>query len=522
MFLGLKYYGGVTLLKSNSIFSLLVVIFLIAGMILFGTTGINASPRSLSMGGVGVIDSGVSAVYWNPGAVHFDNVGMFSIDLGFAGGAGNNLLAYNEILELFDEDLEEDDFLDLLEEIDRDLSIYGDFTGGIKLRVGPINDFTGSASLFAGGAGVFSSNIPADLFDVLDIIEELEEAEEEDFEENDFEEISFVADGTEFGGGIYTDFGANLSYDVTELLRNNMINEGNEDLDISSVAIGGNLRYMSGLFGSAAFNGNISIEEEIIDEIMVVINGEDYNLIEYMNDDNNDDENDVLEVPLPHGDLSLQAQVSEKESAGGLAFDLGIFTEINDRINLGFSARNIIGSLSTGRADIMRYELLFDKDEFPGKLEYKLQEIIDEEGYEEPEDITEDDFTKAVEQILEDGITEEEIIGDAAYRLPLILSAGGSMEVAEDLRVASSLTYASHSIGANDLQLSLGTESQHLDPLHLRGGINYSSRRGGFKLSAGAGLAAEPFTADLAISGLGAVFGNARDFEAGLSMGLEF
>lgn len=491
------------LFSDRKMLSLLFLVVL--GLVFsFGQT-VEASynPAAIGQGGTGAVNTGIPALFDNPAAVHVDNPGVFSLDLGFAGGVGNNYFDYDIIVEM----LEDEDYEDIIDDLGDDgLRVYGDFAGGARARFGPAGAFQGSISPFAAVRGDAAGNVGAGVFrfasDFDDIdFEDLED--EEVFEE--VEDLALDLGDTEAAFGTYADLGVGLSYDVTDTLGSELAADFSQEegeVNIDKLTLGANLHYLQGAAGEVTGTGRLDFER-----------------VEFSTEDIDGIDEDVTEeLVMPLGELQAEASHSQDEVAGGIGLDIGAYGEFNDRYAAGFSVQNLLGSVSTDAGQVIDADLNLEEDELRDKIYERAEEKYDDGS--PPEEAIQQAFVEVLEEELDETYDESE--GTASYRLPLVLRAAGSMEAIEDVTVSGGLTFKNSSLGPNDLRLAAGVETAQLSPLKVRGGANYSSQRQGLILTTGLGLDLGALRADFSLAGLRALTGSSQNLEGGFNLGLEF
>ncbi|SDL15011.1 DUF5723 family protein [Halarsenatibacter silvermanii] len=465
--------------------------------VILALTGFTAradySTMSIGKGGTGVIDTGITALPNNPAGVHFDT-GSFSLRGDFILGAGNTYLDSDDLRDAVDEDFE-----DIIEELGEEgISAYGNLNTGAKFRAGPIGGFSGSITGFAGGEARASGEMGSGVFRFL---EDLEDVDFDNVQVGDLEEWDPMnLDDTEFGYSATVDYGASLSYDITERAGESVaefFSGEDREMRVNRLAVGGTYKYKDGAVGEFSTEGQM----EFVDKTSF--------FTEEIADIDENDLDEKLIVPNTPDVVKVEGKYSDSDdTASGSAVDLGVYGEFNERFSLGFSIKNVIGSLSTSSGTIIDGEMDIDAEEVAKKIE---------DGQDEPEDLIED-----YEEIISEQLDYDEETGSISYRLPMIINLGGAYQASEDVEVSGKVAHARHDVGPNDTRLAAGVETTRLNPVDLRAGANYSSLRESVSLSAGAGFDLGPMQADLAFSDLRGIFSSAKSFDAAIEFGLEF
>ena len=354
----------------------LIVIFIL--VITGFTARADYSTMSIGKGGTGVIDTGITALHNNPAGVHFDTE-SFSIRGDFILGAGNTYLDSDDLQDAVD-----DDFEDIIEELgDRGIEAYGNLNTGAKFRVGPVSDFSGSITGFVGADARASGEMGSGVFRFL---EDLEDVDFDNVQVGDLEEWDPMnLDDTEFGYSDTVDYGASVSYDITERAGESVgefFSGEDREMRVNRLAIGGTYKYKDGAVGEFSTEGEMEFED-ITGELESRLNGNDVP--------------DNVVVPQTPDVVRVDGEYSRSDdTASGSAVDLGVYGEFNERFSLGFSMKNVIGSLSTSSGTIIEGIIdVDDKDEL-------VDDIVDEAKDIAENSPDEDDIRDAYEEVISD------------------------------------------------------------------------------------------------------------------------
>ena len=462
-----------------------VLLFMLT-LIFTGTVFADYSPESIAKGGTGVVNTGLTALFDNPASVHVDNPGNFSFDFGFRTGIGNSFYNFSELMDVIDalDSEDEDETLSIFEELTEDglsADVFGDL--GLRFRVAPSPDFTGSISGFGGAGGHSSASINPDFFDFFVKLAEFDEDEEDDL----FSQLETLElDGMGAEVAAYVDSGFSLSYDITEEVKNNLFEEDMGDLQLDRLTVGGTYHYLYGAMAGFSTGGSLEMEE-------VTVKGERGNIAV-----------GEIDINLIHPGI----EDDDFEVSSGSAVDLGLYGEFNDKYALGFSVKNMIGYLATDSGYEAAGSISFIREEIKAEISKRMDE-------------EDEDFGEAYDYVLNnklDDFVEENEREDSrvSFRLPLSFQLGGSMEATENVTVSARTAYIGNRYAPVDFKFGTGVETSAFSPLLLRGGVEYSRLLRGVTLSTGIGIDTGGYQMDLAFSGSG---GN---FKTGLSMGFEF
>jgi len=198
--------------------------------------------------------------------------------------------------------------------------------------------------------------------------------------------------------------------------------------------------------------------------------------------------------------IAIYPEVDDfSNTARGSAFDVGVYTEINDTYSLGFSVMNIGGSLAVDEARYYKYDILYEDQDNDGEEEWSLSE--------DPE--------------------EGPVPGGLEVKLPLVIRLGGKMKVGKSLFLLANYTntqYSEEIFGSplRDNKFAVAAEWSILKFLPLRLGANYSTLQNNLALTAGMGLHLGPVQADLGISDLTGLFNQSKGVSGAFSARLEF
>ena len=399
----------------------------------------NYSPLSVGQGGIGVVDTGISSAYTNPGAVHFDNPGRFSFELSSGGHFWNNLL-YNGFIE-------EDEKDSLLNRISgTGWAVNAGAQGGLAFRTGPWGDFDGSVLVQIGGQAESHFTAAPDLAEVI-------------LKGNETEQTIDMDDSAGGGGG-FVNFGAGLSYDITEQIQAEFAPDENDDnetggFDINQAGIGLNFKMLRGAIFN--FSGDGEIEIGYDDEGEPEFSGT--------------------------GEYEFKYHDPADQLASGLALGAGVYGRFDEKITAGVSINNLLGSASVDSGEFQR-------------------------GYYDEE---EDEF-----------VTEEGEAEGFSYSLPLSFRAGGSYDVLDWLTVSTEASRLSYGDGVSGFQLAAGVENRYVSQLPVRIGMNYSTLKNNLALTAGAGINAGAWRLNAGFSDLTGLFNRSRGVDFALSTGFEF
>ncbi len=495
---------------STGLISALFILALSFSILMLSAAGADAaySPLHISRGLPGATSTGLPALLVNPAGVHVDNPGQFSVEFDMGGGFSNSYFTQDRINDVLDDE----NFSEIADDLGDDgLKAHAGGSGSFKFRAGPIGDFDGSVTGFAGADADFSGELGAGVFEFMDdaeeILEDADDIEDDDFFE-EMEDVSLNMEGTEIGGAAYGGGGISLAYDITD----------GADVEADRLTIGSTLHYRQGEIGHLTADGNMGFTElEITEEELAE---------ELQNDFNNgeiDFENDSYSTLTPEGTISFVGEHSDGNTASGIGLDIGIYGEFNDRFSAGLSVENLAGSLNADSGYFVEGEVDIDVEELKDDVIDRAEKYLEDQDkdIDDPEAALEDAFVDVIDNKIDEAY-EEGDIDDVSYSLPLRIRAEGAVEATENIDAAAGITYANHDIGPNDVQLAAGMEMSHLSPLKLRGGLNYSTRRESLAISSGLGLEWGVFRANLAFTDLRALAGSANNYEAGMNMGFEF
>ena len=478
--------------------SFLIIFALTAIMLSGGGADASYSPLHISQGTSGATSTGLPALMVNPAGVHVDNPGQFSIELDMGGGLGNNYFNY----DILTESVREESYSDIVEDLGDDgLNAYAGASGSLKVRAGPIADFSGSVTGFFGAEADFSGTIGPGVFEFLeeadDKLENFDDIEDDEFFQ-ELQDIRLDMGETEMGGAAFAGGGLSLSYDITEAAGP----------EVDKLTLGGTLHYRQGELGHFTADGVIEFNELIIE-------------IDDLHEDLDTEE--TYETFAPEGTVSFTGEHSDGSTASGMGLDFGIYGEFDDRFSAGLSVENLTGSLSADSGYFIDGDVDIDLEELKDDVIERAEDYYGDpqEPDMEPEEALEEAFVDVMNDKIDDSYDEREG-EEVSYSLPLTIRLEGAMEATDDVDVAGGITFASHDLDPNDVTLSSGVELAHFSPLKVRGGLNYSSRRRSLAVSSGLGLDFGTFRANLAFSDLRALLGSAQSFETGLNLGLEF
>ncbi|MFW5996018.1 MAG: hypothetical protein ACOCQB_02000 [Halanaerobiaceae bacterium] len=454
------------------------------------------SPQSTGKGGTGVIDMGLPALYLNPASVHPDNGSLFSMELGFQTGQGNNQFNLNDLANFPDLEKKEN-ALDLFRDLEEDgLFGYQDLNTGLRFRATPSPDVNGSFTGFGGLNGVSGGNIGGDLFQFHADLIEIDEDEE-----NERDELSLMSDIKYEDSGVeaayYLDRGIGFSYALTEDMMEKMsgkLKASLQSLQVNRLALGTNLHHLKGGVIAASHDAKIDFTE-------IEVQGESRH--------------------IPAGEINFRgvdSQINEEEwKASGWAMDMGFYSEFKNTYALGFSVQNLISNLSSADGNKLDGKIEFNKD----KIREDILNYMDKEDekFEDARGMVLDDIIDEFEEAEEDWLQEKT---DIDYSLPAIIRLGGSIEATERITVSAGTTYKYHRYIPDNIELGMGLESNIYGPLILRNGLNYSRFRDGLELNTGFGVDTDHFSFDIAFSDMRAVFGSGKSIEIGTAMGVNF
>ncbi len=485
---------------STGLISVLFILALSFFILMLSAAGAEAaySPLHISRGLPGATSTGLPALMVNPAGVHVDNPGQFSVEFNMGGGLGNNYFDYDILTGA----VQDENFSDIVEDLgENGLNAYAGGSGSLKVRAGPIDDFTGSVTGFFGAEADFSGTIGPGVFEFLeeadDKLENVDDIEDDEFFQ-ELQDIRLDMGETEMGGAAFAGGGLSLSYDITEAAGP----------EVDKLTLGGTLHYRQGELGHFTADGVIEFNELIIE-------------IDDLHEDLDTEE--TYETFAPEGTVSFTGEHSDSSTASGMGLDLGIYGEFDDRFSAGLSVENLTGSLSADSGYFIDGEVDIDLEELKDDVIERAEDYYGDpqEPDMEPEEALEEAFVDVMNDKIDDSYDERKG-EEVSYSLPLTIRLEGAMEATDDVDVAGGITFASHDLGPNDVTLSSGVEFTQLSPLKIRSGLNYSSRRGSLAISSGLGLDFGTFNANLAFSDLRAIIGSAQSFETGLNLGLEF
>lgn len=360
---------------------------------------------------------------------------VFNLEMNMGASFWNNLLMNNYI-----DEAAKDRILSRIDDSGFVLNTEGNLGG--KLTIGPV---TGFADL-KGFTMVRLSN------DLASLILKGNEIGKE-----------YNLDGTAGFGAGYLDTGINLSLKLPESV-----------IGSKKVYLGMTYHFLAGAMGTGSGTGSFQV---------------DY-------DQNNE--------PVFSGSsgefIAIYPEVDDfSNTARGSAFDVGVYTEINDTYSLGFSVMNIGGSLAVDEARYYKYDILYEDQDNDGEEEWSLSE--------DPE--------------------EGPVPGGLEVKLPLVIRLGGKMKVGKSLFLLANYTntqYSEEIFGSplRDNKFAVAAEWSILKFLPLRLGANYSTLQNNLALTAGMGLHLGPVQADLGISDLTGLFNQSKGVSGAFSARLEF
>ncbi|GAB6099382.1 hypothetical protein JCM16358_12610 [Halanaerocella petrolearia] len=202
------------------------------------------------------------------------------------------------------------------------------------------------------------------------------------------------------------------------------------------------------------------------------------------------DSTDGEETTTKQAYLMAKYNDPNQSLATGSAFDLGVYSRLNDRYSFGFSIMNI-GSL-TATEESTEYS----------KYQY---------------DSTTEDLNEIEEGSLNQKLT---------WQLPTTYRFGGKMKYSENVNLLAnySLTkyYTTEDINYTDHKVAIATELMWLSFLPVRTGVNYSTLEDDLDWSAGLGLYFGPWKTDLGVSDVTGLFNQTKDLKVGITTKIEF
>ena len=410
-----------------------LVVFLISILLIVGSSAALAgvAPRTIGLGDEFAALTGLEALYGNPAALNIDN-GVFKLDLNIGASFWNNLL----INDYIDESTK-DRLLGRIKKSGFVMDARGNLGG--ELSIGPITGFAGVKALAV-------ANLSEDMASV--VLKGNEIGRE------------YSLDGSAAYSATYLDAGVNYAMELPDSIT--------ESLPVSGPSyLGMTYHYLRGMAIKGSGSGSFMID---YGEEEPVLGGSS-------------------------GDFTFIHPEDEDDTGSGSAFDLGVYTEVDDTYTLGLSVMNIGGSLSIDKARYYKYEMVYD------------------------EETEEWEFTDQAE--------EGNVAGGLTVKLPLIVRVGGSMKVSDTLLLLanySNTSYPKEIFGKTlrDNKIAVGAEWTGIGFLPLRAGVNYSTLARNLELSAGMGLDLGPLKAEIGISDLSGLFNQAKGASGSLCIGLEF
>ena len=417
-------------------------IFFLSVLVLLLSSGVNAgmTARSIGLGDEFVALAGPDALYSNPAALDI-NDNSFVLQFNMAGEVWNNIFM-NDVIS----DSDKDNLLKIADK--KGILVSADGVIGGKMAIGPV-------TLFADGRGNSLFKMSPDLAELLINGNEIEG--------------KYDFDGTEGAGSFYTDTGVNYAFKLSDSsYLGSLIND---KFEVKNTYLGFTYHYLTGAFVKYSGSGGLEMG---FDE-----DGEPF---------------------VEGNDGEVKAYYSEiddfKDTAKGHAFDLGFYTELDDKYSWDFSILNIGGSLTADKVKEYKYRFEYDEE-------------TDEWDTIEPPD---------------DGTLIE---GKTKMKLPLIIKLGGKMKFRENIDLLANYTITNYSDSIysdslTDHRFSAATEISSIKFLPLRLGVNYSTLQNDFDISAGMGLYLGPFRMDAGISDLSGLFYKSKGVAGGLNFSLVF
>ncbi len=395
--------------------------------------------KSIGLGDDYAVIGGSDALYSNPAAVDI-NDNSFVLDFNMSGEAWNNIFMNDNI-----SDNDKDGMVDIANKNGL-LAVANAIIGG-KMAIGPV-------TIFLDGRGNSLSRLSPDLAELL-------------IRGNELEGIYNFA-GTEGTTAFYTDAGVNYSHKLSEDFLDSI---RGESFKAKNMYFGITYHYLSGGFAKYTGDGGFEIGYDENDELF--INGNDGKLIAYYSEI--DDYSDT---------------------AKGHAFDLGVYSDVNDKYSWGFSILNIGASLTAEQ--IRKYEYTYEYDD-----------VNDEWNVTEPVD---------------GGVLEEKKV---KVKLPLIVKLGGKMRYSENIDIFANYTVSNYSDSIYtesyiDHRISVAAEFTKIKFLPLRLGLSYSALGNDFNISTGMGLHLGVFKLDVGVADLTGLFHKSKGAAAGLNLSLVF
>ncbi|MFP4662502.1 MAG: hypothetical protein ACLFPF_09935 [Halanaerobiales bacterium] len=397
------------------------------------------SARSIGLGDDFTVIEGSEALYGNPAAVNIEGNG-FVMEFNTAGEFWNNVFV-NDVIS----DNDKDDMINIADEDGLLVASKGTFGG--TMGYGPV-------TLFVNGRNDGLYRLSPDLARLI-------------IRGNEVEGVYDFA-GTEGATAFYSDMGINYSFQLSEETLSSI---RGDNFKAENMYFGISYHYLSG--GFARYNGTGGFEIGYDENNDLFLEGNDGSIVAYYTD--MDDYSDA---------------------AVGHSFDLGVYSDYDERYSWGISILNIGGTMT---ADQMRkYEYTFEYDE-----------ANDEWVTTEPP---------------EDG---ELVNEEMEYKLPLIVKFGGKMDYNDKLDFLANYTITNYGDDAftdsyTDHKISAAAEYSGISYLPLRIGMNYSTLQSDFDISAGAGLRLGHFRMDIGVSDLTGLFYSSKGAAAGLNFRLVF
>ncbi|MEJ6950156.1 hypothetical protein [Natronospora cellulosivora (SeqCode)] len=373
--------------------------------------------------------TGIDALYANPASINAGDH-KFALELSANAGFWNNVFVNDFLDDAYKENV-------LNKIADDGLLMDTDINLGTRINIGAV-------TAFADARGNVMMKIAPDLAELI-----------LDGNQNN---KNYKLTGSEFTSAIYGDTGLNLSLKMPDSLSNSM--------QVNNIYVGMTYHYLIGTIFKSSADGSILLELEGSNP-RIEDNIEDF-FIKFSD--------------IENGDFAI-----------GHAFDIGLYTELSDKLALGLSVFNIDGSMSV---DAYRhFELYYNEEE-------------------ETWDFTEEIEGEAVEGVLN-------------YTLPLIFKVGGRISFTDNFDLHGGYTMTSYNDdifkdSLSDHKFALGAEYSRIGFLPLRMGMNYSTLQHNYAINTGMGLHLGSLKADLGISDLSGLFYRSKGVEIGLNMKIEF
>jgi len=429
------------MMTRNNIINIVIIFLSVVIFPIFLNVDVDAAmaAKSIGLGDDYAVIGGSDALYSNPAILDI-NDNSFVLEFNMSGEAWNNIFINDNI-----SDSDKDSMVDIADKNGLLASAIANVGG--KTAIGPV-------TLFLDGRGNSLSRLSPDLAELL-------------IRGNEIEGVYDFA-GTEGTTAFYSDAGINYSHKLSESLLDSL---RGESFKARNMYFGITYHYLSGGFAKYTGDGGFEIGYDENDELF--IKGNDGKLIAYYSEI--DDYSDT---------------------AKGHAFDLGVYSDVDDKYSWGFSILNIGASLTAD--EIRKYEYTYEYDD-----------VNDEWNVTDPVD---------------GGVLEKKKV---KVKLPLIIKLGGKMKYSDNIDIFANYTISNYSDSIYsdtyiDHKISAAAEFSNIKFLPLRLGVSYSTLGNDFNISTGMGFHIGVFKLDLGVSDLIGLFHKSKGAAAGLNLSLAF